>query len=112
MDSDKPAAIRLSGASIGEEHCYFENNDGKVTLHAMPDAVTVRSIELYDALDVLMEVLQFLNGRQITPGQVRTKSLSLEGDDADTVVFSRTNCALVSASFLVRSRPFCRSRLS
>ncbi|KAI0092485.1 kinesin-domain-containing protein [Irpex rosettiformis] len=51
LDSEKPAAIRLSGESIKEEHCYFENNDGKVTLHAMPDAVT------------------FLNGRQIVAGQ-------------------------------------------
>ncbi|KAI0075401.1 kinesin-domain-containing protein [Panus rudis PR-1116 ss-1] len=51
LDSEKPAAIRLSGESIVEEHCYFENNDGKVTLHTLPDAVT------------------FLNGRQITPGQ-------------------------------------------
>ncbi|CCM05667.1 uncharacterized protein FIBRA_07897 [Fibroporia radiculosa] len=51
LDSQKPAAIRLSGESIAEEHCYFEHNDGKVTLHAMPDAVT------------------FLNGRQITAGQ-------------------------------------------
>ncbi|KAI0346933.1 kinesin-domain-containing protein [Trametopsis cervina] len=51
LDSDKPAAIRLSGDSIKEDHCYFENNDGKVTLHAMPDAVT------------------FLNGRQIVAGQ-------------------------------------------
>ncbi|KAI0637640.1 kinesin-domain-containing protein [Trametes polyzona] len=51
LDSDKPATIKLSGESIVEEHCYFENNDGKVTLHAMPNAVT------------------FLNGRQITPGQ-------------------------------------------
>ncbi|KAH9894077.1 kinesin-domain-containing protein [Cubamyces lactineus] len=51
LDSDKPATIKLSGASIAEEHCWFENNDGKVTLHANADAVT------------------FLNGRQITPGQ-------------------------------------------
>ncbi|EED79320.1 predicted protein [Postia placenta Mad-698-R] len=51
LDSEKPAAIRLSGESIAEEHCYFEHSDGKVTLHAMPDAVT------------------FLNGRQITAGQ-------------------------------------------
>lgn len=41
LDSDKPAAIRLSGESIKEDHCWFENNDGKVTLHASPDAVTV-----------------------------------------------------------------------
>ncbi|KAH8106354.1 kinesin-domain-containing protein [Cristinia sonorae] len=52
LDSMKPASIRLSGESILEEHCYFDNLDGKVTLHALPDAVT------------------FLNGRQITPEQV------------------------------------------
>ena len=41
LESEKMCAIRLSGDSIAEEHCYFENNDGKVTLHAMPNAVTV-----------------------------------------------------------------------
>ncbi|KAF9242944.1 hypothetical protein BU15DRAFT_86709 [Melanogaster broomeanus] len=51
MDSEKTAAIRLSGDNIFEEHCAFENNEGKVTLHAMPDSVT------------------FLNGKQITLGQ-------------------------------------------
>ncbi|KAG1739940.1 uncharacterized protein EDB91DRAFT_1053464 [Suillus paluster] len=51
LDSEKPAAIRLSGENILEEHCYFENTDGKVTLHAMPDSVT------------------FLNGKQVAPGQ-------------------------------------------
>lgn len=40
MDSDKPAAIRLSGDNIFEEHCMLENVDGKVVLHAMPDSVT------------------------------------------------------------------------
>ncbi|KAH7924836.1 kinesin-domain-containing protein [Leucogyrophana mollusca] len=51
LDSEKLAAIRLSGDNILEEHCSFDNNDGKVTLHAMPDSVT------------------FLNGKQLTPGQ-------------------------------------------
>ncbi|TFY83857.1 hypothetical protein EWM64_g137 [Hericium alpestre] len=51
MDSDKPIQIRLSGDNILEEHCYFENTEGKVTLHAMQDGVT------------------FLNGKQISPGQ-------------------------------------------
>jgi kinesin family protein 1 len=41
MNSEKPAAIRLSGESILDEHCYFEHKDGKVTLHTLPDAVTV-----------------------------------------------------------------------
>lgn len=41
LEGEKPCAIRLSGDSIGEEHCYFDNNDGKVTLLGMPNAVTV-----------------------------------------------------------------------
>jgi kinesin family member 1 len=44
LDSDKPAAIRLSGENILDGHCFFENTDGKVTLHAMPDSSTVRVI--------------------------------------------------------------------
>lgn len=51
MDSEKPAAIRLSGEKILEEHCYFESVDGKVTLQSLPDSIT------------------FLNGKQIVPGQ-------------------------------------------
>ena len=42
MDSEKAVHIRLSGDNILEEHCHFENTDGKVTLHALPDAITVR----------------------------------------------------------------------
>lgn len=41
LDNEKPAAIRLSGDSIQEEHCYFDNIDGKVTLHSLPNSVTV-----------------------------------------------------------------------
>ncbi|KAG6375014.1 hypothetical protein JVT61DRAFT_3793 [Boletus reticuloceps] len=51
LDSEKQAAIRLSGDNISEEHCAFENVDGKVTLHVMPDSAT------------------FLNGKQTAPGQ-------------------------------------------
>ncbi|KAI0052618.1 kinesin-like protein [Auriscalpium vulgare] len=51
LDSEKSAEIRLSGDSILEEHCYFENTDGKVTLHVISDGVT------------------FLNGKQISAGQ-------------------------------------------
>ena len=51
LDSEKPAAIRLSGESIAEEHCFFENNDGKVTLHALPDAVTVRTVNIWHVDD-------------------------------------------------------------
>ena len=44
VDSQKPVAIRLSGETILEEHCYFDNKDGKVMLYAMPDSVTVRRV--------------------------------------------------------------------
>ncbi|KAH8985868.1 P-loop containing nucleoside triphosphate hydrolase protein [Lactarius hatsudake] len=40
LDSEKAAHIRLSGDNILEEHCYFENTDGKVTLHTVTDAIT------------------------------------------------------------------------
>ena len=42
VDSQKPVAIRLSGETILEEHCYFDNQDGTVMLYALPDSVTVR----------------------------------------------------------------------
>jgi hypothetical protein len=42
LDSTKPAAIRLSGESILDEHCYFENTDGRVVLYAMSGSNTVR----------------------------------------------------------------------
>lgn len=41
LDSEKPAAIRLSGDNILEEHCFFDNTDGKVTLSAQPNSTTV-----------------------------------------------------------------------
>jgi kinesin family member 1 len=47
MDSEKAVHIRLSGDNILEEHCYFENTDGRVTLHALPDAITVRRYRLH-----------------------------------------------------------------
>ncbi|KAI0289513.1 hypothetical protein BC826DRAFT_1159461 [Russula brevipes] len=51
LDSEKAVHIRLSGDNILEEHCHFENTDGKVTLYALPDAIT------------------FLNGKQISTEQ-------------------------------------------
>lgn len=35
MESEAPADIKLSGANIFDDHCFFDNApDGKVTLHA------------------------------------------------------------------------------
>ncbi len=41
LEGEKPAAIRLSGDNILEEHCYFDNSDGKVFIYCMPDSATV-----------------------------------------------------------------------
>lgn len=41
MESDTPADIRLSGSNIQEEHCWFENNNGTVTIHPNGDSVTM-----------------------------------------------------------------------
>ncbi|KAG5732272.1 Kinesin-like protein [Termitomyces sp. T112] len=49
LDSEKPAAIRLSGDNILEEHCHFDNADGKVTIQCLPQSIT------------------FLNGKQLLP---------------------------------------------
>jgi kinesin family protein 1 len=49
LDSDKGAAIKLSGDNILEEHCIFDNVDNKVNLTSFANSVT------------------FLNGKQITP---------------------------------------------
>jgi kinesin family protein 1 len=41
MYGNSNAVIRLSGGNILDEHCFFENTDGHVTLQAMPDSITV-----------------------------------------------------------------------
>jgi kinesin family protein 1 len=41
LDSDKLVHIRLSGDNILEEHCYFDNDNGLVTLQAPAGSVTV-----------------------------------------------------------------------
>ncbi|KAG6918495.1 hypothetical protein DXG01_013855 [Tephrocybe rancida] len=71
LDSEKPAAIRLSGDNILEEHCYFDNTDGKVVIQCLPDSVTVCLFILGapQAVELTGVVLQFLNGKQLIPGQ-------------------------------------------
>ncbi|KIM23110.1 hypothetical protein M408DRAFT_28126 [Serendipita vermifera MAFF 305830] len=49
LDSDKPAAIRLSGENILEEHCYIDNSDSVVTLTAPTGSMT------------------FINGKRVAP---------------------------------------------
>ncbi|KAG9119754.1 kinesin-like protein Klp8 [Ceratobasidium sp. 392] len=40
-DCSKTPTIRLTGDNIKEEHCWFENQDGVVTLHGTPDSITL-----------------------------------------------------------------------
>ncbi|KAG9000608.1 kinesin-like protein Klp8 [Tulasnella sp. JGI-2019a] len=51
MGGEKPAAIRLSGNNILEDHCHFENISGTVTITATADSITL------------------LNGKQLPPDQ-------------------------------------------
>ncbi|CAG8485825.1 15941_t:CDS:10, partial [Acaulospora colombiana] len=41
LESEEQTEIRLSGENILDEHCFFENIDGKVTLHPRPDCITM-----------------------------------------------------------------------
>lgn len=41
LDTEKAAAIRLTGESILDEHCSFENNEGVVTLQVPTGSITV-----------------------------------------------------------------------
>ena len=52
LDSELPAAIRLSGDHILEEHCYLENIDGRVVIICMPDSVTVKQLFSLGVLDL------------------------------------------------------------
>ena len=71
LDSEMPAVIRLSGDNILEEHCFIDNNEGKVTIHSMPDSVTVGTCSFPFTVHTLTWFpVQFLNGKQISPGQV------------------------------------------
>lgn len=41
IDSEVEADIRLSGTNILDNHCHFENINSVVTLHPMPDSMTL-----------------------------------------------------------------------
>lgn len=71
LDSSKLSSVRLSGESILDEHCYFENMDGKVVLYAMPGSNTVRGRRFYKI--ALTYLYQFLNGKQLQPEVVSSK---------------------------------------
>ncbi|KAG0170479.1 kinesin-like protein Klp8 [Apophysomyces sp. BC1015] len=41
QESEGPSDIRLSGSNIQDDHCWFDNNNGTVTLHPQTDSLTI-----------------------------------------------------------------------
>jgi hypothetical protein len=59
MDSDKLIHIRLSGDNILEEHCYFDNDNGVVTLQAPAGSITVGISFHKISLPMLRDIVSF-----------------------------------------------------
>ncbi|KAG6885494.1 hypothetical protein C0993_001101 [Termitomyces sp. T159_Od127] len=91
LDSEKPAAIRLSGDNILEEHCHFDNTDGKVTIQCLPESIT------------------FLNGKQLVPGTTHKLRSGFRIILGDNHVFRFNNPEEVRKQ---RDRVTARSNLS
>lgn len=53
IEGENGAQIRLSGSNILPEHCFFESSDGVVTVHALPESMTM------------------VNGMRVTPDKPR-----------------------------------------
>ncbi|SPO40546.1 probable Kinesin-3 motor protein [Pseudozyma flocculosa] len=51
LESSSEVQIKLSGTNILAEHCIIQNDDGAVTVEAMPDSMTM------------------VNGKRLTPGE-------------------------------------------
>jgi hypothetical protein len=101
MDSEKAVHIPLSGDNILEEHCYFENTDGKVTLHALPEAITVR---LYRPFIPGPYVIVRSSSTESKFLLIRCGTRSMIGFLGSKYnMFSPTSFTLASASFLVSS---------
>ncbi|KAG6894054.1 hypothetical protein C0992_007670 [Termitomyces sp. T32_za158] len=91
LDSEQPAAIRLSGDNILEEHCHFDNTDGKVTIQCLPESIT------------------FLNGKQLVPGTTHKLRSGFRIILGDNHVFRFNNPEEVRKQ---RDRVTARSNLS
>ncbi|KAK0560480.1 hypothetical protein OC844_003733 [Tilletia horrida] len=53
VDADSAAQIKLSGTNILPEHCFIENTDGVVTIHALSNSMTM------------------VNGKRVSPDEPR-----------------------------------------
>lgn len=78
VEATVSAAIRLSGAQILEDHCFFTNENGVVSLTALPDSTTVSSVAFPSSrcpdngpadLFSLPVSAQIVNGKRVPPGK-------------------------------------------
>ncbi|CAJ0632034.1 4268_t:CDS:2 [Entrophospora sp. SA101] len=86
-EAEAPADIRLSGENIMDEHCYFENKDGSVTLHPCTDSLTmVNGIcitapeKLSSGFRIILgdfHVFRFNNPEEVRKERAKSKQLSI-----------------------------------
>ncbi|CAJ0751822.1 11808_t:CDS:2, partial [Entrophospora sp. SA101] len=86
-EAEAPADIRLSGENIMDEHCYFENKDGSVTLHPCTDSLTMVNGMRITAPEKLssgfriilgdFHVFRFNNPEEVRKERAKSKQLSI-----------------------------------
>ncbi|CAJ0766045.1 1141_t:CDS:10 [Entrophospora sp. SA101] len=86
-EAEAPADIRLSGENIMDEHCYFENKDGAVTLHPCTDSLTMVNGMRITAPEKLnsgfriilgdFHVFRFNNPEEVRKERAKSKQLSI-----------------------------------
>ncbi|CAG8552603.1 7639_t:CDS:10 [Ambispora leptoticha] len=87
LESDVPADIRLSGENILEEHCYFENKEGVVTLHPSPNSTTMvngirinKTRRLKSGFRIILgdfHVFRFNHPDEVRKERAKSKNLSI-----------------------------------
>ncbi|PKC00927.1 kinesin-domain-containing protein [Rhizophagus irregularis] len=87
LESDTHSDIRLSGENIIDEHCYFENIDGVVTLYPHEDSTTMvngmrinKPKKLKSGFRIILgdfHVFRFNNPEEVRRERAKSKQLSI-----------------------------------
>ncbi|CAB5354698.1 unnamed protein product [Rhizophagus irregularis] len=87
LESDTHSDIRLSGENIIDEHCYFENIDGVVTLHPHENSTTMvngmrinKPKKLKSGFRIILgdfHVFRFNNPEEVRRERAKSKQLSI-----------------------------------
>ncbi|CAG8657308.1 67_t:CDS:10, partial [Funneliformis mosseae] len=87
LESDNQSEIRLSGENILDEHCYFENIDGAVTLHPYANSTTMvngmrisKSKRLRSGFRIILgdfHVFRFNHPEEVRRERAKSKQLSI-----------------------------------